>query len=139
MSDKIGNSITIPSALDQIVNVDEFVEGWLRRRNVPEDMIVDLAIAITELVNNAIKHGNKKDLNKMVTVRLLIKDGKAQATIADQGEGFDPETVPSPIAEENLLKEIGRGIFIVKSLMDEVEYSFPEEGGTAVTITKRVA
>lgn len=137
--EKSGDAITIPSALDQIANVDEFVEGWLRRRNVPENMIVDLAIAITELVNNAIKHGNKKDQNKMVTVRLLIKDGKAQATIADQGNGFDPEAVPSPIAEENLLKEIGRGIFIVRSLMDDVEYSFPKGGGTAVTITKRVA
>ncbi len=137
--EKSGDAITIPSSLDQIASVDEFVEGWLRRRGVPEDMIVDLAIAITELVNNAIKHGNKKDRNKMVTVRLLIRNGKAQATIADEGEGFDPDTVPSPIAEENLLKEIGRGIFIVRSLMDEVEYSFPEGGGTAVTVTKRVA
>jgi serine/threonine-protein kinase RsbW len=134
-----GDTITVPSSLDQIATVDDFVEGWLRRRNVPEDMIADLAIAVTELVNNAIKHGNKKDPDKMVTVRLHFDDGKARATVIDQGEGFDPDSLPNPIAEENLLKEIGRGIFIVKSLMDRVEFVFPKEGGTEVTITKIIA
>ncbi len=134
-----GDTITVPSSLDQIATVDDFVEEWLRRRNVPEDMIADLAIAVTELVNNAIKHGNKKDPDKMVTVRLHFDDSKARATVIDQGEGFDPDSLPNPIAEENLLKEIGRGIFIVKSLMDRVEFVFPKEGGTEVTITKIIA
>ncbi len=58
--------------------------------------------------------------------------------IADEGEGFNPDVIPSPIAEENLLKEIGRGIFIVRSLMDNVEFDFPPEGGTRVTITKKI-
>jgi serine/threonine-protein kinase RsbW len=133
------DDITIPSSLDYIAVVDEFVEAWLRQRDVPEDSIADLAIAITELVNNAIKHGNKKDLSKRVKVKLHFNDGQTQATISDQGQGFDPETIPNPIAEENLLKEIGRGIFIVKSLMDKVEFVFPASGGTKITITKKVA
>jgi serine/threonine-protein kinase RsbW len=134
-----GDTITVPSSLDQIATVDDFVEGWLRRRNVPEDMIADLAIAVTELVNNAIKHGNKKSPDKRVTVRLYFTDGRARATVIDQGEGFDPDSLPNPIAEENLLKEIGRGIFIVRSLMDRVEFVFPKKGGTEVTITKIIA
>jgi serine/threonine-protein kinase RsbW len=134
-----GDTITVPSSLDQIARVDDFVEGWLRSRNVPEDMIADLAIAVTELVNNAIKHGNKKAADKEVTVRLYFDDGKACATVIDQGEGFDPDSLPNPIAQENLLKEIGRGIFIVRSLMDRVEFVFPEKGGTEVTITKIIA
>ena len=139
MAKSNGDDITIPSSPDHIAAVDEFLEGWLRQRNVPEDTIADLAIAVTELVNNAIKHGNKKDQTKKVTVSLHFINGEAQATVSDEGEGFDPESIPNPIAEENLLKEIGRGIFIVKSLMDKVEFAFPAAGGTRITITKKIA
>jgi serine/threonine-protein kinase RsbW len=139
MAKSSGDDIAIPSSPDHIADVDEFLEEWLRRRNVPEDTIADLAIAVTELVNNAIKHGNKKDQTKKVTVSLLYINGTARATVSDEGEGFDPESIPNPIAEENLLKEIGRGIFIVKSLMDKVEFAFPTSGGTKITITKKIA
>ena len=133
-----GNTIRIPSSTDHIGAVDEFLEAWLRARAIPEDTIADLAIAITELVNNAIKHGNRKNAGKHVTIGLLLENGRARATIADEGEGFNPDVIPSPIAEENLLKEIGRGIFIVRSLMDNVEFDVPPEGGTRVTITKKI-
>jgi serine/threonine-protein kinase RsbW len=139
MAKSSGDDITIPSSPDHIADVDEFVEGWLRKRNVPEDTIADLAIAVTELVNNAIKHGNKGDQTKKVTVSLIFINGGAQATVSDEGEGFDPEVIPNPIAEENLLKEIGRGLFIVKSLMDTVEFAFPATGGTKITISKKIA
>jgi serine/threonine-protein kinase RsbW len=136
--EKSGDTIRIPSSTDHIATVDEFLEEWLRTRNVSEDIIADLAIAITELVNNAIKHGNKKNQTKRVTVHLFLENGRAKATIADEGGGFNPDTVANPVAEENLMKEIGRGIFIVRSLMDEVEFDFPPEGGTRVTITKKI-
>jgi serine/threonine-protein kinase RsbW len=139
MAENSGDDISIPSSLDYIAAVDEFVESWLRRRKVPEDTIADLAIAVTELVNNAVKHGNKKDQSKKVTVALRFINGEARATVSDEGEGFNPDTIPNPISEENLLKEIGRGIFIVKSLMDKVEFAFPAAGGTAVTISKKIA
>ena len=133
-----GDSITIPSSPDSIAAVDEFLESWLRARNVPDDLVADLAIAITELVNNAIKHGNKNDSSKKVTIALRINDGEAEATISDQGTGFNPATVPNPVAEENLMKEVGRGIYIARELMDKVEYAFPKEGGTRVIVTKRI-
>jgi len=132
------DTIRIPSSTDHIALVDEFIEEWLRKRRVPEDTIADLAIAITELVTNAIKHGNKKNQAKKVTIRLFLENGEARATIADEGTGFDPGIIPNPVTEENIMKEIGRGIFIVRSLMDDVEFSFPPEGGTRVTITKRL-
>jgi serine/threonine-protein kinase RsbW len=133
-----GNTISIPSSQDYIAAVDDFLENWLRAREIPEDTIADLAIAVTELVNNAIKHGNKKDRTKRVTVLLNYSKGEAMATICDQGKGFNPGDVPSPVAEENLLKEIGRGIFIVRSLMDDVSFDFPAGGGTEVTIKKKI-
>jgi len=133
-----GDTIVIPSSPDFIAAVDEFLETWLRERDVPDDTVADLAIAITELVNNAIKHGNKKDPSKKVTVQLRLADSQAVATISDEGPGFNPENVPDPVAEENLMKEIGRGIFIVRSLMDSIEFAFPKEGGTQVKITKKI-
>lgn len=132
-------TISIPASADYIATVDDFLEGWLREKKVPEDTIADLAIAVTELVNNAIKHGSRKDEKKKVMVALEYQKGTVIATVTDQGDGFDPDSIPNPIAQENLLKEIGRGIFIVKSLMDEVQFIFPPEGGTTVVIRKKVA
>jgi serine/threonine-protein kinase RsbW len=57
--------------------------------------------------------------------------------VVDQGEGFDPDALPDPTAEENILKTSGRGIFFMRSFMDEVRYAFPAQGGTAVMMVKR--
>jgi len=132
------DTLTFPSTTDQVAKADEFLESWLRKRGVPEDTIANMAIAVTELVNNAIKHGNKLQKNKMVTVSIMYASGKIEVTVTDEGEGFNPEVIPDPLAEENLLKEIGRGIFIVNSLIDDVKFEFPPEGGTKVIITKNI-
>jgi serine/threonine-protein kinase RsbW len=133
------DSITIPSSPDRISEVDEFLEDWLRKRGVAENTIADLAIAITELVNNAINHGNKQQQDKKVTLTMRYGDGEVEASITDEGEGFDPDDIPDPLAEENLLKEIGRGIFIVRSLMDSFAYKSRSGGGTTVSIVKKIA
>ncbi len=137
-NDSFSDSLTFPSTTDQIAKVDEFLETWLRKIGVPEDTIANLAIAVTELVNNAIKHGNKLQKNKMVTVSITYASGRIEVAVSDEGEGFDPEDIADPLAEENLLKEIGRGIFIVNSLIDKVKFQFPPGGGTKVTITKNI-
>jgi serine/threonine-protein kinase RsbW len=132
------DTITIPSSPDKICVVDDFLEDWLRRRGVAENTIADLAIAITELVNNAINHGNRQKEDKKVTLTLRYGDGEIEALVTDEGDGFDPENIPDPLAEENLLKEIGRGIFIAKSLMDDFKYKTLPEGGTEVSIVKKI-
>jgi serine/threonine-protein kinase RsbW len=132
------DSLTIPSTTDQVARADEFLETLLRKIGVPEDTIANLAIAVTELVNNAIKHGNKLQKEKTVTVKITYKSGKIEITVTDEGEGFDPDIIADPLAEENLMKEIGRGIFIVNSLIDDVKFQFPPGGGTKVTITKNI-
>jgi serine/threonine-protein kinase RsbW len=136
--DRLEESMTFPSALNQVARADEFLESRLRERGVPEDTIANLAIAVTELVNNAIKHGNKLQRSKLVTVVIICDSEKVEVTVSDQGNGFDPRDIPNPLADENLMKEIGRGIFIVKSLIDEVRFQFPPEGGTRVTVTKNI-
>jgi serine/threonine-protein kinase RsbW len=132
------DSLTIPSTTDQVARADEFLETLLRKIGVPEDTIANLAIAVTELVNNAIKHGNKLQKDKTVTVMITYKSGKIEITVKDEGEGFNPDKIADPLAEENLMKEIGRGIFIVNSLIDDVKFQFPPEGGTKVTIIKNI-
>lgn len=95
-----------------------------------------LAIAVTEIANNAVIHGNKRDANKKVYVNLEVNEGEVRLTIRDEGNGFNPESLSNPLDPENLLRESGRGVFIVRSLMDEVQYDF-SRGGTQVTLIKR--
>ena len=95
-----------------------------------------LAIAVTELANNAVIHGNQRDPNKKIYVTVGVVDAEVRLIIRDEGNGFNPETLSNPLDPENLLRESGRGVFIVRSLMDEISYDF-SKGGTQVTLRKR--
>ena len=103
-----------------------------------EDAIHYMSVAVRESVVNAIKHGNRQDAEKRVDLLFTIGEKTLEVSIHDQGEGFDPSSIPDPLAQENLLKVDGRGIFFMKSFMDEVSYSFPPEGGTLVRMLKRL-
>jgi serine/threonine-protein kinase RsbW len=103
-----------------------------------EDATHYMSVAVRESVVNAIKHGNKLDAEKRVDFVFTIEDKAFEVTIHDQGGGFDPSSIPDPLAQENLLKVDGRGIFFMKSFMDVVSYAFPPEGGTLVRMLKRL-
>ncbi len=103
-----------------------------------EDQLHWVSVAVRESVVNAIKHGNKGDENKRVVLLLTSHPDALEVRVQDQGQGFDPAAVPDPLAEENLLKAEGRGIFFMRQFMDEVSYSFPPRGGTVVKMVKRV-
>jgi serine/threonine-protein kinase RsbW len=103
-----------------------------------EDSLHYMSVAVRESVVNAIKHGNGLDEAKRVGVEFVLHAGALEVRVQDQGKGFDPDSVPNPVAEENLLKAYGRGIFFMRSFMDEVRYSFPKDGGTHVMLLKRL-
>ena len=106
-----------------------------------EDATHWVSVAIRESVINAIKHGNRQDSTKRVFVELeTLMDVVPELVIRvrDEGEGFDPETVADPLAPENLLKGNGRGIFLIRTFMDEVELQRAPEGGMQVRMVKRV-
>ncbi len=132
-----GDTISIPSSQEFLVDVDTFVEGTLRGWGTDESIIADVAISVSELVNNAIMHGNRAQLDKPVQVRVTREDSKVKIFITDQGGGFDPSHIENPVEDGNLLKEVGRGIFIVRSLMDAVDFC-PTEHGTTVIISKTI-
>jgi serine/threonine-protein kinase RsbW len=98
-----------------------------------------MSVAVRESVVNAIKHGNLLDEAKRVSLEFVLHPDALEVQVKDEGRGFDPSGVPSPLAEENLLKPAGRGIFFMRSFMDEVSYSFSPRGGTVVKMVKRRA
>jgi serine/threonine-protein kinase RsbW len=132
-----GDTITIPSSQDFLSDVDLFVEGTLRGYGAEESVIADIAISVSELVNNAVMHGNKAVLERPVVVTVSRNGRNVKISVTDQGTGFDPGHIENPIEDVNLMKEVGRGIFIVRALMDEVEIT-PTKGGTTITITKGI-
>jgi serine/threonine-protein kinase RsbW len=103
-----------------------------------EDAAHYLSVAVRESVVNAMKHGNKLDEARRVLISFAMRPKELEVVIHDDGPGFDPDTVPDPLAPENLLKACGRGIFFMRQFMDEVSYSFPAKGGTVVTMRKRL-
>ena len=119
---KKNDQIVIPSSLDYLPKVDEYVEGKLKKLGVDEDRLADIAVSVTEAVTNAVLHGNKNDLKKKVQIKLKADSSRVEITVEDEGNGFNPESIQSPVEEGNLLKEAGRGIFILKSLMDKVDF-----------------
>lgn len=107
-----------------------------------EDSVHWVGVAVRECVINAIKHGNKNDASKRVFVEFetVFNDGVNELgiRIRDQGQGFDPESLANPLDPENLLKASGRGIFLIRNFMDEVELQRAPQGGMEVRMTKRV-
>ena len=94
-------------------------------------------MAVREAVTNAMVHGNQEDEAKSVEVIFNCHENELEVEVRDQGEGFEPGDVPDPTNPENLLKTSGRGIFLMRTFMDEIEWRSRPEGGTIVRMTKR--
>ncbi len=135
--EEIIQELVVPSTPDQIQVVEEQAEHLARLARFSDEERDNIAIAITEMVANAIFHGNKADSAKNVHVRFTLNDRDFIISIRDEGPGFDPAQVADPLKPENLLKDRGRGIFIVRTLMDKVEYANCSTG-MEVVLTKHV-
>jgi serine/threonine-protein kinase RsbW len=133
---------TVRLNLESRLEVLEQVEGTVSRlteaAGLTMDTSTDVAVAVRESVVNAITHGNGLDASKRIHVSFLVVDKTLEVEVVDEGLGFDPEALPDPVDEANLLRPDGRGILMMKCFMDEVKYSFPESGGTVVTMRKRL-
>ena len=122
--------VTISSQLKELNRIERLTEKIAKKLDFSEDQQDNLAIAVTEAVGNAIVHGNKKDPNKKVYIAFQLGEDWVEVSVRDEGEGFDPKTLSDPLDPNNLMKESGRGIFILKSLMDDVSFSFTSKGTT---------
>ncbi len=108
-----------------------------------DDAVHWIGVAVRESVINAIKHGNREQYGKLVTVEFTFRpvEGPSELVVRvlDEGEGFDPDRIADPLAPENILKSSGRGIFFMRSFMDDVTLQRRSEGGMEVRMRKKLA
>jgi serine/threonine-protein kinase RsbW len=126
--------LIIPSDQAFLPKVEQFLMSIAKRANLTEDQSDNLAIAVTELVNNGIIHANQFDTQKTVTITAKYGKKKLTVSVADQGSGFEPQEVADPTDPQNIGKFSGRGIYIVKELIKDVAFH-PTPQGTTVTLT----
>jgi len=129
--------LSLPSRIDTVATAAAAVAEFLSRSGITEDAAFGIDMAVREAVTNAVIHGNREDANKTVDVTLKSSPDAVEISVHDQGTGFNPEDVPDPTAEENILKASGRGIFFMRSFMDEVNWLIRPGGGTTVRMLKR--
>jgi serine/threonine-protein kinase RsbW len=101
-----------------------------------DDEQLKIGMAVRESMVNAVVHGNRYNAHKKVEISVVRSAGRLVITISDEGEGFDFENLPDPLAPENLMRCCGRGLFLVKSFMDEFQVRRREPAGTEVTLVK---
>ena len=129
--------LSLPSRIDTVATAAAAVAEFLNRSGISEEAAFGIDMAVREAVTNAVLHGNRQDESKTVDVTLKSSPDAVEISVHDQGAGFNPEEVPDPTAAENILKSSGRGIFFMRTFMDEVDWSIRPGGGTTVRMVKR--
>ena len=138
---KIANDIEviISSALENLDLIQALTDCITHYMSFDEDSAHWIGMSVRESVTNAIQHGNKLDLGKTVDIRFEVRTDRLSISVRDQGNGFKAEEVPNPLDAENLLKPSGRGIFYIRTFMDEVEFRPLSQGGMEVYMVKKVS
>lgn len=131
--------VSIGSALEYVELVQTVTDCITNVMGFDEDTAHWIGMSVRESVTNAIQHGNKLDLDKKVDIKFKVGPEELEISVKDQGPGFQVEQLPSPLEPENLLKPSGRGIFYIRSFMDEVEFKSSPQGGMEIRMVKKKA
>lgn len=123
-------SLKFTSTIENLSLVENMVEEISANHLIDEEMVGNVMVCVTEAVTNAIQHGNDNNENKNVYIKFKKIDSKLVFNVKDEGPGFDFENIPDPTLPENIEKEDGRGIFLIKNLADEVNF---EENGSKIS------
>ena len=127
--------IDLHSTRDSVNQVTDVLSEACEKLDLPEEAAFDIKLAVQEAVVNAVEHGNRCDENKMVHVSFEAGSDAVTVVVRDEGEGFDPCCIPDPTLPENILREHGRGIFLMRNLCDEIRYNGK---GNEITIVKKL-
>lgn len=127
--------LVISSEVSNIVKVENFIENLTGHFELPDDLYGKISLSLIEAVNNAILSGNKQQADKKVKIVAKLCDDKFMISVEDEGEGFDYENIPDPTLPDNIKKIAGRGLYLIKTLSDELEF---EKGGAKVIMTFKV-
>lgn len=128
--------LEIESDPNNLITVEEFVNYFAKDLGLDNERLAALLLAVTEATTNAIIHANKCDVNKLVTVDVQVDKTKITIKITDEGEGFDPSVIPDPTQPENLLKDSGRGVYLMRVYMDELNYNITPTGTETILTLK---
>ncbi|MDX2154724.1 MAG: ATP-binding protein [Bryobacteraceae bacterium] len=128
--------MSLASTLESVDNAEELVLKAAQEAGVDEDELHRVGMAVREAMVNAVVHGNRYSANKIVRLTVSIEPDRMTVRITDQGEGFDPVEVPDPLAQENLLRQSGRGILLIRAFVDRFHVRRVEPSGTEVTLVK---
>jgi serine/threonine-protein kinase RsbW len=131
--------VIISSALENLDFIQTLTDCITTFMHFDEDSAHWIGMSVRESVTNAIQHGNKLDLSKCVDICFGVSPDHLSISVKDQGQGFEADKVPNPLDAGNLLKPSGRGIFYIRTFMDEVEFRSLSQGGTEVYMVKKIS
>jgi serine/threonine-protein kinase RsbW len=127
---------SLESTLESVDSAEELALGLAQKAGFDEDDLMKIGMAVRESMVNAVVHGNRYNANKKVRFSVSNTGERLTVRIQDEGEGFEPDSLPDPLAPENLMRTSGRGIFLIRSFMDEFDIRRREQGGMEVTLVK---
>lgn len=128
--------LEIESTPNNLITVEEFVNYFSVELGLDQEKINGLLLSVTEATTNAIIHGNKNNKLKLVRISVFVEDSTLTIKIKDEGKGFDPLIVPDPTDPENLLKDSGRGLYLMRVYMDGLSYNYTPEGTETILTLK---
>lgn len=126
----------LDSRLESADAAEALAVDMARRAGFGEDELHRFGMAVRETVINAVVHGNRYNARKKVYLRIAAEKDRLTVTVIDEGEGFEPQSLPNPVAEENILQQSGRGIFLIRAFVDEFHVRRARPKGAEVTLIK---
>lgn len=129
--------INIQSDPNNLITVEEFVNYVGTEASLSEEKLSNLLLCVSEAVTNAIIHANKLDPEKVVNIRAELNDEFLTFIIKDEGIGFNPDAVPDPTEPENLMKDHGRGLFLMRTYLHELRYNITPTGTETILVMRR--
>ena len=130
--------LKFPSRIEAVGEAAAAVSEFMNRLGIAEEVAFGVDMAVREAVTNAVIHGNKLDDAKTVELKLRNTPEVFEITVHDEGNGFNPDEIPDPTKDENILKTSGRGIFFMRNFMDKVDWAADPKGGTQVRMIKKL-
>ena len=127
---------TLESALESVDSAEELALGVAQAAGFDDEALMKIGMAVRESMVNAVVHGNRYNSHKKVHFAVYRNGERYQITVADEGDGFEVGNLPDPLAPENLLRTSGRGIFLMRSFMDDVQIRRRDPAGMEVTLVK---
>jgi len=127
----------IESNPELLPDIEEYIMSILKKVNLSKEKFNNLSLAAAEAASNSIVHGNNCNIEKKVIITIKIDDKEVKVKFKDEGTGFDLVKIPDPTKPENLFKDSGRGIYIMKSFLDDLKFDFTPEG-TEVTLIMKI-